>query len=77
MSNLREYKESLRKLAEAQSVEKGAKSGIAKQFHRAPFFENIVAIIIHLWDAFFLEKSVPSHCKTWYYCEAIVQSAFK
>ena len=46
-----------------QSVEKGAKSGIAKQFHRAHFFENNVAIIIHFWDAFFLEKRVPNPCK--------------
>ena len=46
-----------------QSVEKRAKSGIAKQFHRAHFFENNVAITIHFWDAFFLEKSVPNPCK--------------
>ena len=46
-----------------ESVEKRAKSGIAKQFHRAHFFENNVAIIIHFWDAFFLEKSVPNPCK--------------
>ena len=32
------------------------------------FFEDYVEKIFHLWGAFFLEKSAPHPCKTWYYC---------